>query len=134
MKAKDILIENNIKLSIQRVEILNYLLLAKNHPSVDIIYLSLSNKIPTLSKTTIYNTLKLFVKKGIVNEIAIEGKEVRYDALPQPHGHFKCLNCNKICDFDFDIKGINIKILENIKIDTVQFYIKGLCEKCTGGK
>ena len=64
MKAKDILIENNIKLSIQRVEILNYLLLAKNHPSVDMIYLSLSNKIPTLSKTTIYNTLKLFVKKG----------------------------------------------------------------------
>jgi Fur family peroxide stress response transcriptional regulator len=44
----------------------------------------------TLSKTTVYNSLKLFLKRGIVQELTIEEKEVRYDADTRPHAHFKC--------------------------------------------
>lgn len=130
MKGHKILLAHDIKPSIQRVEILNYLLLAKNHPSVDTIYTDLSLKIPTLSKTTIYNTLKLFTKKNIVNEIVIEGKETRYDAIDTPHGHFKCLKCNIIYDFEYDINDIQINSLKGFDIQTVQFYIKGTCKKC----
>lgn len=130
MKVQDILLEHDIKPSIQRVEILNYLLQAKNHPSVDTIYTELLQKMPTLSRTTIYNTLKLFAKNNIVNEIVIEGKETRYDAIYTPHGHFKCLKCDKIYDFEYDIDKIKMNILKNFEIHTIQFYIKGICKKC----
>lgn len=132
MKAHQILISHNIKPSIQRVEILNYLLDALNHPSVDTIYNELSQKIPTLSKTTIYNTIKLFLENGIVNEIVIEGKETRYDAIDTPHGHFKCKKCDKIFDFEYDIDKIKMKSLKDFEIQTVQFYIKGICKFCKG--
>ena len=54
---------HSIKPSFQRILILKYLIEMKNHPSVEIIFKHLMNDIPTLSKTTVYNTLNLFSKK-----------------------------------------------------------------------
>lgn len=85
---------------------------------------------PNLSKTTIYNTLKLFEKNSIVNEIVIEGSEARYDAIENTHGHFKCLNCNEIYDFFFDLDDFGLEGIDDCQIDTVQFYLKGICKKC----
>ena len=85
--------EEGIRSSYQRLKILEYLQAHRTHPTVDIIYKNLSKEIPTLSKTTVYNTLKLFVSKGIVQELTIEEKEVRYDADTKPHAHFKCIEC-----------------------------------------
>ena len=62
MKSYDYLISYNIKPSVQRIAIMDYLLAHKTHPSIDEIYLALCKDIPTLSKTTVYNTLKLFVE------------------------------------------------------------------------
>ena len=50
---------HNIKPSVQRIAIMNYLIEHRTHPTVDEIYTALSPSIPTLSKTTVYNTLKL---------------------------------------------------------------------------
>jgi Fe2+ or Zn2+ uptake regulation protein len=66
--------------SYHRLKILEYLMSHKTHPTVERIHKELSKEIPTLSKTTVYNTLNLFVSKGIVQELTIEEKEVRYDA------------------------------------------------------
>ena len=58
------LIENGISPSITRIKIYEYLYGNKNHPTVNDVYISLSEEIPTLSKTTVYNTLKMFVNAG----------------------------------------------------------------------
>lgn len=49
---------HNIKPSVQRIAIMKYLMEHRTHPTVDEIYTALSPTIPTLSKTTVYNTLK----------------------------------------------------------------------------
>ena len=64
------------------------------------IYCDLSNDIPTLSKTTVYNTLKLFVENGITSTLTIEENEVRYDAIMTEHAHFKCDGCGTIYDIE----------------------------------
>ena len=56
-EIKNILSKNGIKPSLHRMKILDYLLKMKNHPTVDTIYKDISGDIPTLSKTTVYNTL-----------------------------------------------------------------------------
>ncbi|WP_068449319.1 Fur family transcriptional regulator [Caviibacter abscessus] len=122
----DKLKKNNIKPSLQRIQIFQYLLQAKNHPSVDMIYSDLHNQIPTLSKTTVYNTLKIFTQKKLVNEI-VEGKENRYDAISEPHGHFKCMKCQDIYDFEYDFE---LKELKDFDIELIQFYVKGICKNC----
>ena len=54
---------HEIKPSYQRIKIFQYLVENKNHPTVDMIYKALCTEIPTLSKTTVYNTLNLFIEK-----------------------------------------------------------------------
>ena len=99
---------HEIKPSYQRIKIFQYLVENKNHPTVDMIYKALCTEIPTLSKTTVYNTLNLFIEKKIVNVIVIEENETRYDSVMAVHGHFKCEKCGKIYDI-----GINQNILED---------------------
>lgn len=101
--AKRLLEEKGISPSLQRVIILRYLLTHYDHPSTEEVYQALLEEIPTLSKTTIYNTLKLFSEKGLIHQIAIYGNEVHYETQRDYHAHFRCLKCGKI--FDLRIEG-----------------------------
>jgi len=73
----DYLKKNGIKPSVQRMKIFQYLLDHHTHPTVDDIFQNLSPEMPTLSKTTVYNTLNIFVSNNIIQEIIIEENEVR---------------------------------------------------------
>ncbi len=122
--------KNGIKPSIQRMRIFQYLMDNHTHPTVDDIFQNLSPEMPTLSKTTVYNTLNTFVRSNIIQEIIIEENEVRYDVVTENHGHFKCKTCGEIMDFDVDLSKIDLSKLGNVEIDEIHFYIKGVCEKC----
>lgn len=127
-KIDEYLKSNDIKPSYQRIKILEYLIQNKNHPTVDMIYQELVNRIPTLSKTTVYNTLKLFVDKKIVALINIEDNETRYDVDTTFHGHFKCKKCNEV--YDIKIEMPVLKDMDDFQIDEYHLYLKGICKKC----
>jgi Fur family peroxide stress response transcriptional regulator len=122
--------KNGIKPSFQRLKILEYLLNNTNHPTVDDIYKGVVKEIPTLSKTTIYSTLTLFVESNILRGLYIEEKEIRYDAILSNHGHFKCKKCEEIYDFSIDIDAFQIDELKTFKIKEKGVYFKGICPKC----
>lgn len=130
VEVEKILRSKGIRPSIHRMRILEYLMNNHTHPTIDIIYKDLVISLPTLSKTTVYNTLNLFVEYKIANAILIEGNETRYDVQEYPHGHFKCLVCNEMIDFPVDYSKMNLKVLGNVNIDEILFYVKGKCEKC----
>ena len=56
--------DHGIKASVQRIGVMRYLMEHLTHPSVEEIHGALQGKIPTLSKTTVYNTLRLLVEQG----------------------------------------------------------------------
>ncbi|KUK51423.1 MAG: Ferric uptake regulation protein [candidate division TA06 bacterium 32_111] len=121
--------EKGISPSFQRIKILEYLLLNRTHPSVEDIYRDLSSEILTLSKTTVYNTLKLFVEKGIVKTIGIEKDFARYDIDTSPHSHFKCIKCGKIYDLKISEEN-DSNIGEGFKKFYTEKYIYGVCKNC----
>ena len=123
--------ENGIKPSFQRIKILEYLLNTKEHPTVDTIYKFLISEIPTLSKTTVYNTLNLFVENGIAIIVTIEENEARYDADTSIHGHFKCKKCGKVYDFSVDENNLTANDLDGFVIHNQHVYYKGICNKCS---
>jgi Fur family ferric uptake transcriptional regulator/Fur family peroxide stress response transcriptional regulator len=123
--------KHNIKPSYQRMKIYQYLLENKIHPTVDTIYRHLLREIPTLSKTTVYNTLNLFIEKKIINIIVIEENETRYDIKTEIHGHFKCEKCGKIYDVDLNLNQLTEYNLENFIICEQHHYFKGICGLCT---
>ena len=61
-----------IKPSYTRVRIMEYLVANRSHPTADEIYNSLVGEIPTLSKTTVYNSMNAFVQAGLARVITIE--------------------------------------------------------------
>ena len=129
-KVEEFLKQNNVKPSYQRIKIYDYLIRHNSHPTVDEIYQVLLDEIPTLSKTTVYNTLKLFLDKEIVQLITIEENETRYDVDVSLHGHFKCLGCGGIYDVWLDMTSIKLEGLDEFVINESHIYLKGSCNKC----
>ncbi len=126
----DYLKKHHIRPSNIRIKILKFLLKNRIHPTVEDIYKSLIEEIPTLSKTSVYNTLNLFLEKGIVVGIALDQKELRYDINTNFHGHFKCNKCGIIYDFPIMISFPNKDQLEGFEITNRDVFFYGSCKEC----
>lgn len=122
--------EKGVKPSLQRLKILEYLFNNENHPTVDQIYSDLNVEIPTLSKTTVYNTLNVLIDAELVKLVNIESSESRYEAISEEHGHFKCKDCGKIYDLEFDMELIDKQVPEGFKVSEKDIYFKGICKDC----
>ena len=130
INIREFLEAKGIQPSFHRIKIYEYLLSKRNHPSVDEIYQELYNQIPTLSKTTIYNTLNLFAEKGLVTVLTIDGKETRYDAITESHAHFKCILCGRVYDVDVESDIFKIDNVDGHEVQEAHLYFKGVCKNC----
>jgi Fur family peroxide stress response transcriptional regulator len=127
---KEFLINEGIHPSYQRLRIYEFLAKYDSHPTVDTIYNSLLKEIPTLSKTTVYNTLNLFQRKGIVCGLTIDENEIRYDANTKPHAHFKCKRCGTIFDIEIDSAFVAKGFVCRHMVCEKHLYLKGVCCNC----
>ena len=125
-----ILKEKNLKVTPQRLIVLKYLGEHFAHPTTDQIYKDLKTNNPSLSKTTVYNSLEVLEKNGIIQSITISGSELRYDFKQGMHHHFLCKKCGRITDIDFVCPNLG-KMLEcGHTVEEVHGYFKGVCKKC----
>ncbi|KPL00682.1 MAG: hypothetical protein AMJ91_03730 [candidate division Zixibacteria bacterium SM23_73_3] len=122
--------DRGIKPTYQRLRILEYLKKHENHPTVEMIYEDLIKEIPTISKTTIYNTLNALLEKGMIHTITITGTETRYDHKVSPHHHFLCKRCGKIIDIDIECPYVGKKEFDGHRIKEIHGYFKGICREC----
>ena len=115
--AYDILTHHHIKPSPQRLAIMEYLMSSCTHPTIDEMYTCLVRQLPTLSKTTIYNTLRTFVDNGAAQMLTINEKTTCYDAdTDLYHGTEDII---PKCD-----------TMHGHLIKSVQVYYKGICKDC----
>lgn len=128
------LLKNHIKPSYSRVKILEYIVNKKSHPTVEEIYNVLIKELPTLSKTTVYNTLNILMEAHLVRLITIEDNETRYDADLSEHGHFKCERCGQIYDFRISLEKNAVAGLDGFLIEDKNVYFKGVCQNCLTNK
>lgn len=124
--------EKNINLSFQRLKVLEYLVGHRCHPSVEKIFSDLHKEISTLSKTTVYNTLRVLTDAGLVRAILTED-ETKYDINTQNHGHFQCKSCGEIYDFDVDTDKLCSEELKDFRTEEKAVYFKGICPNCISG-
>lgn len=132
MTAYERLLTCNIKPSVQRIAIMDYLLEHRTHPTVDEIHMALSATIPTLSKTTVYNTLKLLSEQGATQMLTIDERNTNFDADTTPHAHFLCKNCGRIYDLHscVKIREVEHQLIDGHEIDEIHYYYKGICKQC----
>ena len=117
--------------SVQRIAIMDYLLKHRTHPTVDEVYVALSKAIPTLSKTTVYNTLRLFSEHGAALMLTIDEKKVCFDGVVTPHAHFMCKRCGQLADVQLpgcfrECQPLGV----DFSVEETHLYYKGICKSC----
>lgn len=128
---KNRLLQFGVKPSLQRIAIMDYLLTHPTHPTADTIFNALYPAVPTLSKTTVYNTLKLLAEQGAVLSLTIDEKNIRYDGDISHHAHFRCRSCGNVFDLPMDeMPGIPPGKLNGFDITECHVYYKGYCKSC----
>ncbi len=128
----DILRQFGIRPSHQRITVLEYLLKHQEHNSADEIFEGLKTEMPMLSRTTVYNTVRLFQNAGVVHTLSIGSAPTCFDADLTPHAHFYCRECHAIIDLpvmDTDWNRMRAYAGHDDEVE-MQVLYKGICEKC----
>ena len=129
--AYDILTRCGIRPSVQRIAIMDYLLKHPTHPTVEDVYTGLYKDMPTLSRTTVYNTLRLLSEHNAARMITIDEHRVCYDGDLHPHVHFFCYNCEKVYDLMEEKAPVQYRgDLNGFLVKDSQLYYRGICPKC----
>ncbi len=120
-----------LKLTPQRIAILDYLDGNKMHPSAEEIYREVSKRFPTMSFATVYNTLEALRQRGSILELTIDPGKKRFDPNTEPHHHLICTRCRKIEDvhrnYDLSVPNAYRNGFE-ITGNHIEFY--GVCPEC----
>lgn len=120
-----------IRSSVQRLAIYEFVKNNPIHPTADVVYDALHDELGSLSLTTVYNTLKLFVDAGLISMLTIDDTFRCFDGNTSAHAHFRCNACGKIVDLELENNFLSVvKGLEGYKINEAQLYLKGLCPAC----
>jgi len=121
----------HIKLTPQRLAILNFLDGNKTHPSAEDIYKAVVKTFPTMSFATVYNTLEALKNKGTVQELKIDSDKRRYDPDISHHHHIICTKCKNILDVYKDFRiDLSEDLTQGFELtgNSIEFY--GICQKC----
>ena len=118
-----------VRSTYQRMRILESLK-SMGHPNVKEIYGSLVREMPSLSKTTVYNTLDTLYKAGLVNILRIAGEETRYEQTGNAHCHFLCRKCGKIIDMSFACTHADSLRFDGFIVEELLGCFKGVCKAC----
>jgi len=120
------------RLTCQKQTVLNYLKGVKTHPTAEEIYSNIKEKLPQVSRGTVYRIVGNFKDKGSVQVIQTKNSS-HFDADVFPHAHFICETCDRV----YDISDIcsTCEILKNKKtkagkINYFKIYFYGICKEC----
>jgi Fur family iron response transcriptional regulator len=94
------LLSHGVKVTPQRIEIGKLLLSTPCHMSAEQILTCLRDSGTPVSKATVYNTLKLFSRKGIVRAVAVDPSHLVYDSTVDRHHHFYNVDTGELTDID----------------------------------
>ena len=93
------LVEKGLKVTPQRIAILEAIFQLGNHPTADNIIDYIRKKHPNISTATVYKVLDAFVACGLINRVVTERNIMRYDAVMESHHHLYFSDSDKIEDY-----------------------------------
>jgi len=124
------------KLTPQRLEIIRLLSQDNLHPGAMDILRKVRKKAPQISMSTVYYTLDMLKKEGLIRELEFYEKDNRYDVNVEDHINLICRRCGKIKDFT-EALPFSFKMIEEqtgFRPEGTRFEYYGICRNCAGLK
>lgn len=97
-QVSDLLEEHGILPTQQRIDIAFLLFQRPQHLAAEQVLAQVNDCYGHVSKATVYNTLGLFVRCGLVREVLIEPGRTFYDSNTRDHHHLYNVDTGELCD------------------------------------
>jgi Fur family transcriptional regulator, peroxide stress response regulator len=124
--------DSGIKLTPQRIAIMDFLEGNTDHPSAQDIYNALKIGFPSMSFATVYSTLEMLRDKGLLSELTIDPSRKRFDPNFRKHHHLICTSCSKVVDVHMDFRhDLPAAVADDFSLtgNHIEFY--GICTECS---
>lgn len=126
-----------LKYSRQRESIKNCLMHRTDHPTADMLYLSIREEFPNISLGTVYRNLNLLANLGEIARFSCGDGSEHFDYTTAPHYHFVCRDCGAIIDLPANLVRRTDELLtEPVPgiADSHTTFFYGVCENCLKAK
>ncbi|MGH9334007.1 MAG: Fur family transcriptional regulator [Vicinamibacteria bacterium] len=119
-------------MTVQRRVILEELVSRRDHPSADQIYDAVEERLPGLSRTTVYRVLDAFVQAGAVRRVPHPDAVARFDPISERHHHLLCETCGRLFDLeDAEVRPLSLpRSLGSFVIRDYSINFTGVCSGC----
>jgi len=122
----ELLRERGIQPSAQRVAVAVSVLDAHEHLSADEVLGRVRASFPQISRATVYNTLNLFVEKGLLRQLTLTPAHTVFDPKTDRHHHLIDESTGRIYDVDWDaIRVADVAELPGFQVRDYQVVLRG---------
>ena len=134
--AEAVLRKTGLRVTPQRLAIVQLLLGSKAHPSPEMVYRDLKPEHPRLSLNTVYQTLRSLEGAGALRRIGMEENVYRYDANVLPHAHLVCRSCGRVDDTNGNLEPLLGELMARVPqatgwdIRAMDCTFYGFCPDC----
>lgn len=122
-----------IPVTVQRRAIFELLAGRTDHPTADQVWEVARERLPGVSRTTVYRVLDTFVKLGLVAKTPHQGSSVRFDPRVERHHHLVCTACDRVVDVEsarLDALPLPDTARLGFEIADYSVHMRGLCAAC----
>jgi Fur family peroxide stress response transcriptional regulator len=127
--------DKGYKLTPQRREIIRVMARNESHPGAMDILRNVRKILPRISMSTVYYTLDMLKKEGLIQELEFYDTDNRYDINVSDHINLVCTRCGKIADFMSDVPSFSKSVEKEtgFKPSRMRFEYYGICRNCARG-
>jgi Fe2+ or Zn2+ uptake regulation protein len=118
--------KHGIQPSAQRVAVAEYVLATDAHPSAEQVWAEVRARLPMISRATVYNTLNLLVRKGLLRQIQLGEGRIGFDPNLAPHHHFIDEATGVVVDVPWDALEVRrVDALRGLDVREYQVVLRG---------
>ena len=134
-RFQDFLQQQGLKLTAERTALLREIFSIHYHFEADELLFKMKEKAVKISRATVYRTLELLVKSGMVRRVHLGEDHYHYEHVTgnSHHDHLICTTCGAVIEFhDEELERLQMAICEKKKF-TPTFHnlqILGVCDAC----
>ena len=100
------------------------------HRTAEEILLFAKERMPGISRATVYNNLKTLEQEGVIRKISIDGGADVYDSSFDLHSHLICRICKRIDDVETPKLRKELEELSGVDIESYELKLRYVCKNC----
>jgi Fur family transcriptional regulator, peroxide stress response regulator len=126
--------EQGLAFTFQRQVIYEAVVDSREHPTPELIYEQVRQRIPSISLGTIYKNVKTFLDSGVLQGVTLHHGSLRLESNMTPHHHLVCSSCKAIFDIEESavepVRLPKTKLPSGFSIKQCRVEFVGVCKSC----